>query len=297
MRAHIYKYIAGFTLVQCSVLLLFLLAIGGCVFAPPPKVALSSHLKSLQKEQWSYSLQGISRTDSTQGYLLFTPNWAEGPKDKLPLIVYLHGKDAGQHTNNPEMDVKKLFSTKLIQMLVEDKWLPPFPAVILAPHNSDHEWKDKESLKKLRQLIQKISHQQRCDTSRTYMTGISMGGFGVFAYLAEFSDDPGIAAAVPIAGGGNPEELNEIRTPIWAFHGAKDPIIPMEESRKIINEIREQKGHAPARLTVFPEVGHDSWTPVYTKSGMGQESWNFTPFDEDIFMWMYRYQLQEAPKE
>jgi len=290
-----YKRIFCFTskLVHVLVLFFVLVVFAGCVFAPPPKVELSSHLKTLQKEPWNYSLQGVARTDSTPGYLLFTPQWADGTKENLPLIVFLHGKDVKQRSDNPNKDLKSLFGTKLIRMLVEENWTPPYPAVILAPHSADHEWKNRESLLKLRDLIQDISQQKKCDRSRTYMTGLSMGGYGLFAYLAEFSKSPRIAAAVPIAGGGNSKELKHIRTPVWAFHGAKDQIVPMEESRKIINAIRQEKGHATARLTIFPEAEHDSWTPVYTKSGMGQESWNYTPFDEDIFMWMYRYQLPE----
>ncbi len=52
------------------------------------------------------------------------------------------------------------------------------------------------------------------------------------------------------------------RLPIWAFHGAKDDVIPPDESARAITELREQ-GLPRLKLTVYPETGHDSWKQAY----------------------------------
>jgi predicted peptidase len=51
------------------------------------------------------------------------------------------------------------------------------------------------------------------------------------------------------------------QTPIWAFHGAKDPIVPLRRSEELINAL--QKNNPQAKLTVYPDAMHDSWTATY----------------------------------
>jgi predicted peptidase len=48
---------------------------------------------------------------------------------------------------------------------------------------------------------------------------------------------------------------------VWAFHGAKDPIVPLAESERMVATLRRVGNHA--RLTVYPDAEHDSWTETY----------------------------------
>ncbi len=49
--------------------------------------------------------------------------------------------------------------------------------------------------------------------------------------------------------------------PVWAFHGAKDGGVPLERSQEMVNEMIKQKG--TAKLTIYPNAGHNSWTETY----------------------------------
>jgi dipeptidyl aminopeptidase/acylaminoacyl peptidase len=49
--------------------------------------------------------------------------------------------------------------------------------------------------------------------------------------------------------------------PVWAFHGAKDNIVPLGESQRMVDAINATGGNA--KLTIYPEAGHDSWTQTY----------------------------------
>jgi predicted peptidase len=51
------------------------------------------------------------------------------------------------------------------------------------------------------------------------------------------------------------------RVPVWAFHGTKDPVVPLAESEKMVEAVNRAGGHA--KLTVYPEAEHDSWTQTY----------------------------------
>ena len=78
---------------------------------------------------------------------------------------------------------------------------------------------------------------------------------------------PGGPARPPLCGGGNPALAPRIANiPIWAFHGAKDDVIPVTYSRNMIRQIRMQGGNP--RYTEYPDVGHDVWLHALKEPGL-----------------------------
>jgi predicted peptidase len=104
------------------------------------------------------------------------------------------------------------------------------------------------------------------DAARTYLAGVSMGGYGVW-HLA--SAHPGRFAALVSVCGGSPLRAGERfkpvaekvgRTPAWLFHGADDRVVPPSESRQMAAAIEAAGG--VVRYTEYPGVGHNVWTKV-----------------------------------
>jgi len=61
---------------------------------------------------------------------------------------------------------------------------------------------------------------------------------------------------------GFPERVCALKdTPVWNFHGAKDPVVPIKESEVLVNTLRECGGDV--RFTIYPDAQHDAWTPTY----------------------------------
>ena len=52
--------------------------------------------------------------------------------------------------------------------------------------------------------------------------------------------------------------------PVWAFHGGKDPTVYVEESKKMVDAVNRAGGNA--KLTVYPENGHDAWSDTYSNA-------------------------------
>ena len=118
-------------------------------------------------------------------------------------------------------------------------------------------------------LLDEIAVKHRVDAKRVYLTGLSMGGFGTWSYAMK---NPGrFAAIVPICGGGEPSTVRRMaRTkraeltslPVWVFHGAKDPTVPLSESQQMVDALK-QAGATSVQFTIYPEAKHDSWTETY----------------------------------
>ncbi len=110
-------------------------------------------------------------------------------------------------------------------------------------------------------LLDTVEKEYNVDKNRVYVTGLSMGGFGTWMLLN--ADAKRFAAAAPICGGGSPEWAEKmLATPVWAFHGEADGTVPLAGSRNMIEAI-EKQGGKNAKLTVYPGVGHDSWSATY----------------------------------
>jgi predicted peptidase len=120
-------------------------------------------------------------------------------------------------------------------------------------------------------FIEEMKERYPIDPDRLYLTGLSMGGSGTWDLLLAHPD--AFAAAVPICGEGDTnslpylptEQLEKIKhLPIWAFHGEQDTEVPVRRSREMIDALK--KLGANVKLTVYPGVGHNSWTQTYTNA-------------------------------
>lgn len=49
--------------------------------------------------------------------------------------------------------------------------------------------------------------------------------------------------------------------PIWAFHGALDKTVFVEESQKMVDSVNNNGGSE--KLTVYPNNAHDAWSDTY----------------------------------
>jgi predicted peptidase len=180
-------------------------------------------------------------------YLLYLPKDYE-KQESWPLLLFLHG--AGERGSDLEL-VKKHGPPKLIAAGKD------FPFIVVSPQCLKEKWWEPMDLAA---LLDEIGSKYKVDADRVYVTGISMGGFGSWR-LAAFAPHR-FAAVAPICGGGETYWANQfVHLPVWAFHGAKDNAVPLERSQAMVDAIKKRGGDA--KLTIYPEAGHDSWTETY----------------------------------
>jgi predicted peptidase len=170
-----------------------------------------------------------------------------------PLIVFLHGSDErGQDTARlRSCGPFALSGTNL-----------GFPAIIAAPQClPDEDWEPDS----LAAFVELVASSYQVDRNRIYLIGYSMGGYGTWRTAARYPDL--FAAIVPIGGGGDANDAESLASiPVWAFHGANDNVIPLEESERMIEAI-QAAGGKPI-LTVLPDAGHGICEEVCRRSDL-----------------------------
>ncbi len=202
--------------------------------------------------------------DSEVLYRYAAPAKLESGK-KYPLVLFLHG--AGERGNDNKAQIKH--GVGAILKHAEELNQPIF---LIAPQcPKDGWWADggkrptranepSKLLDNVLNLVEETIKQQAVDPKRVYITGLSMGGMGTWSAL---SKDPDIfAAAIPICGNGNPATVKDFKKlPVWIFHGDADNVVKPEGSQIMFDALK--KAGSDAKLTLYPGVGHDSWTQTY----------------------------------
>jgi predicted peptidase len=216
-------------------------------------------------------------------YLLSQPRArAADPQRRWPFILFLHG--AGERG----AEVAAVARQGLPRLLLDRDELTPAERahgneiaerfIVVAPQCATYEvWNDMALLA----LLDDVSADLNTDPARIYLTGLSMGGFGVWSLGLRHPER--FAALVPICGGGRVSDVATAaktrpaalrRLGIWAFHGALDRIVPLEESERMVAAVRT--ADVPdVKFTVYPDVEHDAWSPAYA--------------NPDLYPWMLRH--------
>ncbi|WP_160298090.1 alpha/beta hydrolase-fold protein [Halorubrum saccharovorum] len=215
-------------------------------------------------------------------YRLYIPNgYNETDAQKYPIFFTLHG--AGRRGDDNQ---KQVYSSAVFYSMRSVQ--KNHPCFVLAPQcPKSSSWVDvsswDEGTHSLRNLtpaletsisiLNEVVNKYRIDTSRQYITGFSMGGYGTWEAIVRFPDR--FEAAIPISGGGIPEKascLDSVR--VWAFHGAKDTTVPVSGTRHMIGAMRKS-GLSP-RYTEFDSYGHTA-RPVFRKEDLVE--WIFNKND------------------
>lgn len=231
-----------------------------------------------RKPETGFLDRTISVNGSTYRYQVFVPeNWS--PKKKWPIILFLHG--AG------ERGADGLLQTEVGMPSALRKDRSRFPAVIVMPQCPVEKWWAEPSMQAMAMAtLAAASKEFKGNAKQTYLTGLSMGGYGSWALAA---NHPGtFAAVVPICGGivepkrvlekhpemaktsypEDPKSYAEVaqkigKTPVWIFHGDADPVVPVDGSRKMNEALKAAGGNV--RYTEYPGVDHDSWDKAYAE--------------------------------
>lgn len=208
----------------------------------------------------------------THRYQVFVPTRAAGGS-KPPVVLFLHG--TGERGSDGDKQVQVGLGPHVRAHLAD------FPAIVVFPQApDDRDWKGETAALALAEL-ERATEEFNGDRDRTYLTGLSMGGYGTWE-LALMAPQR-FAALVPICGALLPpraERLNLFVTPLageadpyatlarrlqhlpmWIFHGAKDDVVPPDDDRRTYAAL--QAANADVRYTEFPDASHNSWDAAY----------------------------------
>ncbi len=212
-------------------------------------------------------------------YLLYLPpDYGKDADKKWPLIVFLHGSGESANVKNGDVNAVKVHGPPKLLAAGTDLKLKDF--IVVSPQCPSNRvgWQTYM----LNPFLDQILKDYQVDQDRVYLTGLSMGGYGTWAWAMQ--NPQRFAAIAPMSGGGdsNPRHVNRAlkNMPIWNFHGEADPTVPISESEAMIDAVKKA-GNTDVKFTRYPNVGHDCWSQAYG--------------NPDLYDWFLQHKRQPTP--
>ncbi|MGA2352349.1 MAG: alpha/beta hydrolase-fold protein [Terracidiphilus sp.] len=245
------------------------------------------HAEPLPPQETGFLNRTVQLHGATYRFQVYLPEtYRKDDRKPWPVILALHGRG--------ERGSEGMWQTQIgVPEAVRDhpeRW----PFVIVMPQCPlPNYWTDPEMLLMAMAALDQETAEFHLDPERTYLTGLSMGGYGAWE-LARLH--PRRWAAVVIAASGifwsyAPERWQEASTlpaeysralgstPVWLFHGGDDNIITPRQSELLFETLKAAGGHV--RLWIYQGLKHDCWTRAYN--------------EPELPRWMLAHHLEAKP--
>ena len=171
----------------------------------------------------------ITKTNVMPGgynFWVYTPNEYEIDKHPLPLVIFLHG--ASLCGNN----LQRVRRYGVLDAIDRGKIIP---TLVIAPQNPGGAW----SPQKINDLLEWTKANYMVDTTRVYVLGMSLGGYGTMDFVAVYPEK--VAAAMALCGGCSRNDISGIgKVPMWIMHGTADRAVSVKQSEVVVNKLKEQ---------------------------------------------------------
>jgi len=223
-------------------------------------------MNATAQESSLYKKEFFRKGKDTLYYRILYPYKYDVSK-KYPVILFLHGVgERGSDNEKQLVHGAKLFAdsanrTKFPAFVIipqcpeSDFWArierePSWGTDTLGGFKFESEKPIGKSLELVVNLMELYAKNPQVNTKRIYVGGLSMGGMGTFELL--WRKPKFFAAGFPICGGGDPSKVNIYAKnyPVWVFHGDSDPIVPVSNSRLMVNVLK--KAGANVKYSEYP---------------------------------------------
>lgn len=183
----------------------------------------------------------VEQHSETYDYLVYLPERYSRENRRWPLLIFLHG--SGERGAN----LSTLTVCGPPKLISEGRH---HPMIVVSPQcSADANWQSDA----LKSFLDHLCTRYQVDSDRVYVSGYSMGGAGAWNFAAAASDR--LAAVAPLCGGGEPSRAGQLAgMPIWAFHGERDDVVPIEATLQMIDAVEKAGGHP--KVTMYPDLGH-----------------------------------------
>lgn len=225
-------------------------------------------------------------------YLLRLPADYPDTQADYPLLVFLHG--IGEKGSGSARALEKIATHGPFRSMREDNWDASLPLIVAGPQiGGPLTWAWSPEL--LNGFLDELAANYRVDQQRIYLTGISLGGRGVW----EFAEHSAARLAAILPAGAWADDLSASCAKLrhlgaWAFHGENDRLVGLKKGQRAVDNMNacDPPPQPPARLTVLAGQEHGSWELIYDNRHGGHNTGADGKEYTNIYHWLLTYRLE-----
>ncbi|MCI7119953.1 MAG: alpha/beta hydrolase-fold protein [Prevotella sp.] len=175
-------------------------------------------------------------------FWVYTPTDYYYSLETTPVVMFLHGASLC----SKDMNRSRRYGP--LDAIVSGRQID---ALVIVPQNPGGAWKPD----KLNDILEWTKKNYAMDSTRVYVLGMSLGGYGTMDFAAAYPDK--IAAAMALCGGCSAKDKSGLgRLPLWIIHGTGDRAVPVKQSQTVVKQLQDTNNDKRLRFDWLQGASH-----------------------------------------
>lgn len=175
-------------------------------------------------------------------FWVYTPTDYYYSLETTPVVMFLHGASLC----SKDMNRSRRYGP--LDAIVRGREID---ALVIVPQNPGGAWNPD----KLNDILEWTKRNYAMDSTRVYVLGMSLGGYGTMDFAAAYPDK--IAAAMALCGGCSAKDKSGLgRLPLWILHGTADRAVPVKQSQSVVKELQDTGNDRRLRFDWLKGASH-----------------------------------------
>lgn len=231
--------------------------------------ALLTLLCTAARAQWGQLAAMRNTVPESYNFWLYAPKEYLEEHRQVPVIIFLHGASlCGKN-------MQKVRRYGLLHAIEKGRY---YPCMVVAPQNSGGAWNPD----KIARILDWVEDNHNVDTTRVYVIGMSLGGYGTLDFAGTYPER--IAAAMALCGGSTLKDLSGLGSvPLWILHGTADRAVPVSQSKNVVGRMQENGHDRLLRYDWLPGASHGDLARIL--------------YLKQTYDWLFSHSLNDNPRE
>ena len=175
-------------------------------------------------------------------FWVYTPTDYYYSLETTPVVMFLHGASLC----SKDMNRSRRYGP--LDAIVRGRQID---ALVIVPQNPGGVWNPD----KLNDILEWTKKNYAMDSTRVYVLGMSLGGYGTMDFAAAYPDK--IAAAMALCGGCSAKDKSGLgRLPLWIIHGTGDRAVPVKQSQIVVKQLQDTNNDKRLRFDWLRGASH-----------------------------------------
>ena len=203
-------------------------------------------------------------------FWLYAPEeYDEKPHERFPVIIFMHGASLCGR------DMKRSRRYGVLDAVEKGREIN---ALIITPQNPGGSWKPH----KINAILEYVVKNCRVDTSRVYVIGMSLGGYGTMDFVGTYPEK--VAAAMALCGGCTLNDCTGLGdAPLWIIHGTADRAVRVGQSKKVVKALHDAGKDSLLRYEWIPGMNHSQPSRYF--------------YLAKTYEWLFSHSLNDNPRK
>lgn len=182
-------------------------------------------------------------------FWVYTPVDYFYSQERTPVIIFLHGASlCGRN-----LDRVRRYGP--IDAIVKGRSID---ALTIVPQNPGGAWNPKKVI----EVLDWVRQRYPCDSTRVYVLGMSLGGYGTMDVCGTYPDR--IAAGMALCGGTSLSDVSGLgRLPFWIIHGTADRAVPVKQSKVVVERMKGSGNDKRLLYNWLPGANHGAPARIF----------------------------------